>query len=183
MKKRRDFFSQHFYDYISQITGKNGVKILENIGDGATDEKILDKSKTLKMAEIRAVLNQLHENGVVDYTREKNLSNGWFTYTWRFNTSRAVQNFMLCKKRECEQLLGDLRGQESALFYKCTKGCSKLAFDSAIEIGFRCPKCNHKLRTHDNATEIREINQRISAIQKLLEYGQQNNNPFNGVKP
>ncbi len=183
MKKRRDFFSQHFYEYISQITGDAGVKILENIGDGATDEKILDKTKIPKMAEIRAVLNQLHENGVVDYTREKNLTNGWFTYTWRFNTSRAVQNFMVCKKREYEQLLGELQSQEGAMFYKCSKGCNKLAFDVAIETGFRCPKCNLKLRTHDNATEIKTINQRIQAIQKLLEYTQQNNNPFNGISP
>ena len=54
------------------------------------------------------------------------------------------------------------------MIYKCRKGCATLAFDAATEAAFRCPKCDSKLAWHDNAHELREIEQRIATIEKIL---------------
>ena len=86
-------------DYVKNVAGMKGLKVVKSIGGGATDETIEDKTQ-FKMAEIRSLLNVLHNHGIVEYTREKNLQTGWFTYTWKVNADRAFKNFILVKKNE-----------------------------------------------------------------------------------
>ncbi len=165
--KQTNPLSQHFYDYVSQVSTQQGLKVLQSIGDGATDEHIEEKTK-YKMASIRALLNVLHKHGFISYAREKNLTNGWFTYTWKFDVDRAMRNFFTAKRRELELLRSQRQAEDGAMIYKCRKGCATLAFDAATEAAFRCPKCDSKLAWHDNAHELREIEQRIATIEKIL---------------
>src|SRR3989338_9778462 len=85
--------------FVKNVAGLKGLKVVTSIGDGSTDEQIEGKTN-FKMAEIRALLNQLHEHGIVEYNREKNLQTGWFTYTWRGNADRAFKKIITLKKNE-----------------------------------------------------------------------------------
>src|SRR3989338_10136364 len=123
--------------FVKNVAGLKGLKVVTSIGDGATDEQIEGKTN-FKMAEIRALLNQLHEHGIVEYNREKNLQTGWFTYTWRVNTDRAFKNFITMKKSEYRELKGRIATQENTVFYSCTKECRRLPFDAAMESEFKC---------------------------------------------
>lgn len=158
---------QCFYEHVAQVAAPQGLNVLQSIGDGATDENIEEKTK-YKMANIRALLNVLHKHGFISYTREKNLANGWFTYTWKFDADRAMRNFFAAKKRELETLHAKRRAEEETMVYKCRRGCVRLPFDAATEAAFRCPKCASKLAWFDNARELREIETRISTIEKIL---------------
>jgi len=80
MPKKPSSFS-YLRHFISEVAGEQGVAIANSIGDGATDEKIEQKTN-IRIAEVRSILNHLHSFGIVEYLREKNLFNGWFTYTW-----------------------------------------------------------------------------------------------------
>jgi len=159
--------AQHFYDYVSQVASPQGLKVLQSIGEGATDETIEEKTK-YKMANIRALLNVLHKHGFIGYSREKNLVNGWFTYTWRFDVDRAMRNFFTAKRNELEALRAKHAADEGAMFYRCRKGCVTLHFDAAIEAAFRCPKCASKLAWFDHSRELRENEARIAVIEKIL---------------
>ena len=159
----------HLKTFILEVSGKKGLQVAQIVGEGATDEKIEKKTNgKYKMAEIRAILNQLHKHGIVEYVREKNLSNGWFTYTWQINPERATQNFLSAKRREYEDLHQKLSSEEGVLFYKCRNGCSKVAFDLAMETEFKCPDCNGKMKHADNRDELKEINQKLSALSQIL---------------
>lgn len=164
---KNNFLLQHLRDYVEETAGRKGWRVLSSIGDSATDEAIEDKTR-LKMAEVRALLNQLHTHGLVEYTREKNLSSGWFTYTWKFNLDRAMQNFFTAKRNELQKLRNRLSAEEGVLLYGCRKGCMRLPFDSAAENNFRCPKCSSKLKFFDNKAELKKIEQRISVLEKIL---------------
>lgn len=166
--QKKDFPRKNFFEYVGTISGRKGVRVLGAIGEGATDEAIEDKTK-IKIAEIRSLLNQLHNYGLISYTREKNLSNGWFTYTWKFNLDRAMRNFIAAKKREYEETRARIGSEEGAVFYKCTKGCGRFVFDSAFENGFRCPRCNTRLKQYDNSAELKQLNARLEAIREILE--------------
>jgi transcription factor E len=166
-KQKPSPLNHHFNDYVAQVATPQGLRVLQSIGESATDETIEEKTK-YKMANIRALLNVLHKHGFINYTREKNLANGWFTYTWRFDVDRAMQNFFTAKRRELEQLHAKRAAEDGAMIYKCRKGCARLAFDAASEAAFRCPKCNSKLAWFDNARELRDIEQRIATIEKIL---------------
>jgi len=153
--------------FAGEVSGNKGAKIVRHIGDGATDETIEHATK-IKMAEIRSLLNQLHNHGIVEYTREKNMQTGWFTYTWRVNANRALQNFLSAKRNEYNALKQQHEAADRVVFYKCTRGCNQLAFDAAVDAAFRCPKCNSKLKFVDNKRRVRELETRIGAIEKIL---------------
>ncbi len=159
--------TQSFYEHVAEVATPQGLKVLQTIGDGATDENIEEKTK-YKMANIRALLNVLHKHGFINYTREKNLANGWFTYTWKFDTDRALRNFFTAKRNELDSLRERHNAEEGATFYRCRKGCVQLHFDAATEAAFRCPKCASKLAWFDNSKEHAALEGRISTIEKIL---------------
>lgn len=158
---------EQIHAYALEVCGDRGLKVAQTVGEGATDEKIEKKTK-FKVAEIRAVLNQLHEHGIVEYTREKNLENGWFTYTWRINPDRAMRNFLSAKKNQHQRLMRQMAGEEAKLFYSCRKKCMRVAFDDAMESNFRCPECRGKLRFASNDNELKALKQKISALEQIL---------------
>ncbi|MEK6843615.1 MAG: hypothetical protein AABY04_03940 [Candidatus Micrarchaeota archaeon] len=161
-------FIKYLHEFVSESIGEKGLNVLLSMGDGATDEIIEQKTK-YKIAEIRSLLNHLHSYGFVEYTREKNMQNGWFTYTWKSNRDRSMQNFLMIKKKEVEKLRNGVATEEGAVFYKCTKGCSRMNFDFAMEHKFRCPTCTKDLKYLDNKDELKRAEIRIKAIQKILE--------------
>ena len=165
--KKMPSFLNYLDDFVMDSIGEKGLAVLHSMGDGATDE-IIEQQTQLKVAEIRSILNHLHSYGFVEYTREKNLQNGWFTYTWKLNRDRAMQNFLMMKRRECEKLRSTLSGGEGATIYGCRKGCTRAEFERALENKFKCLTCKNDMRTVDNKKELKHVEQKISALEKLL---------------
>jgi transcription factor E len=162
------FTDAYLDDFVREIAGRDGLRIVESIeGDGCTDE-VIEQKTALKIAEVRCILNHLHSYGVVEYRREKNLQNGWFTYTWNINRERALQNFLLRKRRECDELRQKIAYAGDACTYKCRKGCQNFDFDTAMEARFRCPKCRGMLRHDSNADARKKIEERMMLVQNLL---------------
>jgi len=155
-------------DYVKNVAGMKGLKVVKSIGGGATDETIEDKTQ-FKMAEIRSLLNVLHNHGIVEYTREKNLQTGWFTYTWKVNADRAFKNFILVKKNEYVDLRKKISSEENTVFYQCRKACHRMPFDNAIETKFVCPKCDGKMNALDNAGQVGEYRKRLDGLGVLLD--------------
>jgi transcription factor E len=160
-------FVKYLHEFVLESIGNKGLAILLSMGEGATDEIIEQKTK-LKIAEIRSILNHLHSYGFVEYSREKNMQNGWFTYTWKVNVDRAMQNFLMIKKKEVERLREGVEASEGAMLYRCRKGCSKFHFDTAMENKFRCPTCSSDMKYLDTQDELKKAEIRINAIQKIL---------------
>jgi transcription initiation factor TFIIE subunit alpha len=159
---------EHLEAFIKEIAGKDGMRIIETIGDeGCTDEAIEQKTE-IKIAEVRCLLNHLHSYGVVEYKREKNLQNGWFTYTWNLNRERALSNYLQMKKKEYDDLRARVAYAENTCVYKCRKGCIRCEFDDAMENQFRCPKCKGMLRYESNDGNMRKIVERVKSMEKLI---------------
>lgn len=153
---------------VKSVAGEAGAKILQNIGDGATDESI-EKKSGLKLAQVRSLLNHLHSYGLVEYTREKNMQTGWFTYTWKLNMERFLHNFLTIKKKEYEGLREKLTSAEGAQFYKCKKNCVRLPFDQALELKFKCPACRKSLEFTSSEKELADLEHHIGALNNVLE--------------
>ncbi|MFH1750502.1 MAG: hypothetical protein ABH863_02385 [Candidatus Micrarchaeota archaeon] len=160
-------FVKYLHEFVLESIGNKGLQILLSMGDGATDE-IIEQKTRLKIAEIRSILNHLHSFGFVEYSREKNMQNGWFTYTWRLNMDRAMQNFLMIKRKEVERLRQGIVASEDAVLYRCRKGCSKLHFEFAMDNKFRCPSCNSDLKYMDSTEELKKAEIRIKAIERIL---------------
>lgn len=155
---------EHISTFVREIAGEEGCKIISCIGGSeVTDEKIEQNTK-MKIAEIRSVLNHLHSYGLVEYRREKNMQTGWFTYTWRLNPNRALQNFIASKRREYESLKTKLAAGDGTQIYKCGKACTTLEFEKAVEYSFRCPGCRGKLNVLDQEEELHKLEQKINTL-------------------
>lgn len=158
---------KHLHSFVREVAGRKGVKVVRAIGDGATDEKI-EGETGIKMSEVRHLLNQLHKHGIVDYTREKNMTTGWFTYTWSFNLDRTMKNFLAARREKRARLLGELSNETATQFYSCRKKCSRVSFDDATGFGFRCPKCNNKMNFVDNKEIIEGIRAELGTLDQIL---------------
>ncbi|MBU1197238.1 hypothetical protein KJ765_01870 [Candidatus Micrarchaeota archaeon] len=160
-------FLLHLDEFVSESIGEKGLSVLHSVGDGATDE-IIEESTQLKIAEIRSILNHLHSYGFVDYTREKNMQNGWFTYTWKLNLDRAMRNFLMMKRKECDTLRETLSTEECSAIYSCRKGCSRFSFEPALDRRFKCDTCKNDLHAIDNRKELKRVEVKIAALEKML---------------
>ncbi len=158
---------QFLDEFVADSLGEKGTQVLHSVGDGATDE-VIEQSTRLKIAEIRSILNHLHSYGFVEYSREKNMQNGWFTYTWKVNMDRAMQNFLMLKRREHERLRNRLSAEEGTTIYSCRKGCTRLEFERAYENKFKCSSCKCDLRFLDNKQELKRVESKITALETLL---------------
>ncbi len=158
-----------FDELIQELAGKPGVKIVRSIPvAGATDSQIESTTKE-KMADIRKILNVLHNYGAVEYTREKNMSSGWYTYTWKKTEARAIQNLLLVRKREFNSLKQKLSGDgENSFIYACSRECAPLAFSEAAENNFSCPHCKNGLKSHDATSKLLKLEKKISALEKVI---------------
>ncbi len=159
--------SENVKGFISEIAGPSALKIAESIGDGATDEFIEEKT-SLKLAEVRSILNHLHSYGVVEYNRDKNMQNGWFTYTWRVNRDRAIQNYLQMKRKEHTELTRRIASGEGTTVYKCKKGCMELEFAVAMENMFRCPSCKSNMKFVDAQETLKRTEAKIKQIETLI---------------
>jgi len=158
-----------FEIFVKQLAGRPGIKIVRSLSSrGATDSEIEEETR-LKLSEIRALLNLLHNYGVVEYTREKNMSSGWYTYTWKTNPNRTLQNLLLIRKRELSSLKDKISLEgENGIIYSCRQECTKLVFSDAAENNFSCPKCSSKLKGLDANQEIDKLVEKISALEKIV---------------
>ena len=158
--------TKYLKQFIDEVAGEQGVEIATIVGDGATDEKIEQKT-SIKIAEVRSILNHLHSFGIVEYVREKNMSNGWFTYTWKLNPDRALQNFLVKKRKEHGELSRRLSQEAGVVFYKCRKGCSRMPFEHALDAKFRCPQCKSLMNSVGGRDELKKLEGRIGTLEKI----------------
>lgn len=121
-----------------ELGGENALAIIRNFYGNHSDDELSKKLK-LKISDVRATLNKLHNEGLVNYIREKDSETGWYSYSWSLNIMR-MERWAGAQSLK----IGDLVGSQ---YYFCPAcGESSITnFDSAAEDDFRCERCNRLL--------------------------------------
>jgi len=134
-------------EYFTANFGENSARIIKAANSEMTDDALATKCK-LKVSEIRAVLNKLHNYRLATYTRIKDKDTGWYSYIWKVDLS----NLHILIDKNIQNELGDLEQQlETSTtvfsFYcpKCSKE-NKIDFGTATDLNFRCPSCRKQLK-------------------------------------
>ncbi|MDD2655053.1 MAG: hypothetical protein PHQ80_00075 [Candidatus ainarchaeum sp.] len=125
--------------------GESALDIMRAFTKELSDDDLAKKLK-IKISDVRATLNRLHNLGIVQYNRYKDAETGWFSYYWSLNLEKT-------KGWVDEQLMkesapGDISSSE---YYFCPK-CgteSVYEFAAASDYSFRCPLCNKALEFVD----------------------------------
>lgn len=128
-----------------EIGGENALAIVRNFYDNHSDEELAKKLK-IKISDVRATLNKLHNEGLVNYMREKDSETGWYSYSWSLNHERMEK--WANTQTEKLNMISDESGEQ---YYFCPScGMSTVIdFESASNWDFRCERCNRLLEFID----------------------------------
>ncbi len=132
--------------------------------EDATDEEIATTTG-LRINVIRKVLYDMFGKALITGIRVKDEKKGWFVYRWRAKRDQ-VDNFIdNQKKKILDRLQKRLEYEESSEFYYCgSETCSRVKFDSAVELFFRCPECKGQLNMVNNSDLKDALRHKIEQI-------------------
>ena len=127
------------------IGGENALAIVRNFYGNHSDEELAKKLK-IKISDVRATLNKLHNEGLVNYIREKDSETGWYSYSWSLNQDRMEKWATTQSSR-----LSALSGDAGVEYYFCPScGTSSITnFESAANSDFKCERCSRMLEFID----------------------------------
>jgi transcription initiation factor TFIIE subunit alpha len=127
-----------------EIGGENALAIVRNFYSNHSDEELAKKLK-IKISDVRATLNKLHNEGLVHYMREKDSETGWYSYSWSLNQDR-MQKWADSQTNRLNELC-----EGGVDYYFCPScGMSSITdFESASNWEFRCERCNRLLEFMD----------------------------------
>jgi len=125
--------------------GEHTLDIVKAFSKELSDDDLAKKLK-IKISDVRATLNKLHNIGVVQYNRYKDSETGWFSYFWSLNMDKT--RGWVDEQLRMESAPSDISSSE---YYYCPK-CgteSVYEFAAASDNSFRCPLCNRALEFVD----------------------------------
>ena len=73
------------------------------------------------------------------------------------------------KNRVLDKLESRLEYEKNHDFYYCGKPeCSRITFEDAVELIFKCPKCNAPLTHYNNEKIVKALTKKIETLRKEL---------------
>lgn len=163
--------SRHRDKVISEIAGEDVLPVV----------KLLKKKKALSEIEIaeqtgmeinivRNVLYRLYNHNLVFSERKKDRENGWYFYQWSLSNdglSYRIKNLYLKRLNTLNQ---QLNSEMTNHFYSCENRCSRLEFDEAFSLNFKCPECGTILNIDtQNGKNIVNLKREIGLLEKITK--------------
>lgn len=150
------------------IGGDEYLKVARSLlkSEDATDEEIAS-STGLRINMVRKVLYDLFGKALITGIRVKDEKKGWFVYRWRSRRDE-VENFIEGQKKKISERLQQRSDYEnSSDFYHCgNNDCSRVTFENALELFFKCPSCGSVLNLKKNDKSKKAFTNKIDQIKK-----------------
>ncbi len=141
---------------LSEIGGENCVKVAEELynitKEEITDEELAEICDINKNV-VRKILYILAENKLSDFRKEKEKKKNWWIYYWKSNFENLIPFIRMKREWVLQKLSLRLDYEDGNVFHRCdNEECHYLApFEEAMELDFRCPKCDSSLPYYDNS--------------------------------
>ncbi len=157
-------------DLILEIAGKEVVPLVNLIKNkiNVSEFKLAAKLK-LSVNQVRNMLYRLNNFNLVDFTRKKDKTKGWYIYFWTFNMKLAKELALSMKNNKMGILKKRLDKESNELFFACPSGCVRFDSVNVMEYQFKCPECGKMLIKDDSKKNIDKINREINSIETELK--------------
>lgn len=152
-----------------ELVGEEAVQLIRILSEQeeTTDDELILKTG-LKLNNLRKLLYQLFEQGLVSYRRVRDKDAGWFKYYWRIN--RTGLNILLNgkKKKILTKLKDRLQYETANMFFICPTCGVRYTFEDAVETNFHCPTCVGKLDSVNNQDIICVLKVKIQELERNI---------------
>ena len=152
-------------DILIESLSDGHVEVLDRLSTPKYDEDVALELE-IKATIVRTILNDLHENGLVEYQRTKNKKTGWYTYLWVRRDERVSQYSRKYLDNRLESLNSQLSDETRNVTFKCE--CMRVPYETAIDANFRCPSCSGNFSECDNSNVVDDIVGEVSRLNSLL---------------
>lgn len=143
------------------------VKVLRGLGKATDDE--LSSKVDVRLNTVRKILYRLSDFSLVTVDRLRDEKTGWFIFYWRLQSDQ-IEGFIQNQKRKVlEKLVARLEYEQAHDFYHCpTSTCSRVTFEEAVELVFRCATCGKPLQHTDNDQIVKVLTDESETIKREL---------------
>ncbi len=157
-------------DLILEIAGKEVVPLVNLIKNksNVSEFKLAGKLK-LSVNQVRNMLYRLNNYNLVDFTRKKDKTKGWYIYFWTFNMKLARELALSMKHNKVNILRKRLDKESNELFFICPSGCVRFDSVNVMEYQFKCPECGKMLVKEDTKKNVDRIQKEIISIENELK--------------
>lgn len=150
---------------VCELVGEHAMPIINFLkGKEKISEFIIAEELELEINEVRGTLYKLLEHNIVSFIRKKDRIKGWYICYWDFNEHMIPQLKKKMLTAKHEKLQDRLAEESSAQFYICSRACTRLTFDEAMEVNFKCAECGNILQEQDNTRTKEFLTQRIAEL-------------------
>jgi len=149
---------------VSESVGEHVLPVVEYLkGKKDISEFMIAKKIKAEVGTVRKMLYALQTHNLVTYFRKKDRLKGWYISYWTFNAPGVPELALSIRRNKLQQLKERLKKEETyrGLFYICPKLCSRMEFEAATEVKFRCPECGNQLQHQDNEKTIERLKENI----------------------
>jgi len=154
---------------VTESVGEEILPVVDYLkGKRDISEFLIAKGIRAEVGFVRKALYALQTHNLVTYFRKKDREKGWYISYWTFNNNGVPDLAMAIKRNKLQNLKERLNREETnkGLFYICPKFCSRMEFESATEVEFRCPECGQPLQHQDNTKTIDRLRDNIVQLEK-----------------
>ncbi|MBN2422914.1 hypothetical protein JXB41_06820 [Candidatus Woesearchaeota archaeon] len=149
----------------SELIGEDAVPLVLYLKD-KTKVSEFDISKAIKrdIHETRTLLYKLFENNIASFIRRKDKKKGWYVCYWDIEPEKIKYQHEKLKKDKISSLNQRLEKEKASEFYMCRNACTRIDFDKAFGLNFKCPECGSLLNPVDNKRTIEFLGERIKEL-------------------
>ncbi|MHA1682141.1 MAG: hypothetical protein ACTSUE_14480, partial [Promethearchaeota archaeon] len=134
--------------FIFYVGGEICVKLayeLEKLGNKEVTDQELAGIVGEDINVTRKNLYKLLDYNLVTYRRTRDKKSGFILFYFMDNFKGYQKILVDRNSKQIEKWKQLLIYEEDNMFYACDAGCTRLPFDKATEIDFRCPSCDEIL--------------------------------------
>jgi len=148
--------------------GDDAVIVVEHLkGKKDISEFVIAKNLKIDIHIIRNILYRLNNEHLATYIRKKDRQKGWYISYWTLNESRFIEVYGKIQDNRLEKLKQKLEKEQEYRegLYICPSLCTRMNFESAMEINFKCPECGRILNPQDNTRTIEHLKSMIAEME------------------
>ncbi len=159
------------HDSLIEVVGEAVVPVVQYLKDkrNISEFKIAEDIRS-EVNHVRSLLYRLHSQNLVTYYRKKDRQKGWYISYWTFNPKGLKHAALMLRKQKIEQFRERLEREEENrdLFFICQNMCTRMDFDNATDVAFRCPECGRTLTNQENSKTIALLRTKITEMEKAV---------------